>query len=310
MDKKKGSALLSALFLMTLVAIAATAMSSRLQLDIYRNRITTQSDDLYLASQAVQYWSMNTLSEANLLLRGLDAQGRVLNYPSALEGIYPDIRVQGVVYDLQSRFNLNNLVRVNDKLSFLCLLQETTQAVPKSVLSNIVEATASWVSAFQPERGQDELTTYYLKQKPPYLPGYQPMQSISEWRLVAGVSPAIYRATYPYLTALPVPTPINLNTASEVVIQCLGNGLNPSQVAEIIALRTSKKTLEMRDFSLLIDKMNINPQQISVDSQYFLSIATVTSVDLKLQRYTVIQRVKGQDGKYTTHILAETLNSL
>ena len=66
---KRGSALLSALFIMTLVAICATAMSMRLQLDIYRTRLTLDSDKLYLASQAVTFWAMDILSEQNILFK-------------------------------------------------------------------------------------------------------------------------------------------------------------------------------------------------------------------------------------------------
>lgn len=61
-SKQTGSALISALFIMTMVAIAATAMSSRLQLDINRVRLGILSDKLYLASQAVSFWSLNQLS--------------------------------------------------------------------------------------------------------------------------------------------------------------------------------------------------------------------------------------------------------
>jgi general secretion pathway protein K len=51
--KDPGGALLTALFIMTLVAIVATAMSTRLQLDIYRTRLIVTYDKLYLASQAI-----------------------------------------------------------------------------------------------------------------------------------------------------------------------------------------------------------------------------------------------------------------
>ena len=55
----KGSALISALFLMTLIAIVATAMSSRLQFDIYRTRLVIASDKLYLSSQYVMFWALD-----------------------------------------------------------------------------------------------------------------------------------------------------------------------------------------------------------------------------------------------------------
>ena len=67
--RNRGSALISALFIMTLVAIAATAMSTRLQLDIYRTRLTISSDKLFLASQAVTFWAMHTLSNESLQVR-------------------------------------------------------------------------------------------------------------------------------------------------------------------------------------------------------------------------------------------------
>ena len=54
----RGSALLTALFIMTLVAIVATAMSTKLQVDIYRTRLTLTHDKLYLASQGVAVWAL------------------------------------------------------------------------------------------------------------------------------------------------------------------------------------------------------------------------------------------------------------
>lgn len=59
----KGSALLTALFIMTLVAIVATAMSTKVQLDIYRTRLILTHDKLYFASQAVTFWSMGQLAD-------------------------------------------------------------------------------------------------------------------------------------------------------------------------------------------------------------------------------------------------------
>ena len=47
LKKNKGGALLTALFIMTLVAIVATAMSTRLQLDIYRTDLIVSHNKLY-----------------------------------------------------------------------------------------------------------------------------------------------------------------------------------------------------------------------------------------------------------------------
>ncbi len=98
-----GSALLSALFIMTLVAIAATAMSTRLQLDIYRTSLMLNSDKLYLASQAVSNWAMDMLSTKKNFYKALHDNGEVAIFPSSLQNIYPDVIIKGNLYDLQAR---------------------------------------------------------------------------------------------------------------------------------------------------------------------------------------------------------------
>jgi general secretion pathway protein K len=63
MSKKSmnGSALISALFIMTLIAIAATAMTLRLQLDIYRTRLLLTTNKQHYAAQFATFWAIDTL---------------------------------------------------------------------------------------------------------------------------------------------------------------------------------------------------------------------------------------------------------
>lgn len=309
MRRLMGSALLSALFLMTLVAIAATAMSTRLQLDIYRNRMTIQGDKLYLASQVVGFWAMSRLSDPTTELKRLDNSGRVLDFPTSLKNIYPDVQIDGSVYDLQARFNLNDLPNQSYQPLFLRLLQNSLNQVETNVIKNIVHATVSWVSPFRLDTGHDELMTYYKMQSPPYLAGNQFMQSVSEFRLVSGVTANIYNRLFPLITALPAETAININTASPQILKILGNGLNSSELAEFIELRESKGKFKQDDVSLLIGKFNIIARQVCVESEYFMTTTTVVMADMKLRHYMVIQISTDQNGLKKARILGETLNS-
>jgi general secretion pathway protein K len=109
--KCQGGALLTALFIMTLIAIVATAMSARLQLDIYRTGASITYDKLYLASQTVTFWALSQLQEKTLPgPKGNNSQGLLKEYPSDKSLIDNQIQVSGSLYDLQTRFNLNNLV--------------------------------------------------------------------------------------------------------------------------------------------------------------------------------------------------------
>ncbi len=106
MNKKisaTGSALLTSLFMMALVAIAATAIATRVQLDIYRARLTIQRDQLILAIQGVTFWAMDWFKDDRF-----SVHEKQETLPKALQNIYPPIKLKGEIYDLQARFNLNN----------------------------------------------------------------------------------------------------------------------------------------------------------------------------------------------------------
>ena len=57
----------------------------------------------------------------------------------------------------------------------------------------------------------------------PYLPSDQPMQDISELRLVHGFTHDIYNILLPHVTALPNRPELNLNTATAEVLETIGN---------------------------------------------------------------------------------------
>lgn len=308
--KERGSALLSALFLMTLVAIAATAMSTRLQLDIYRTRLTLESDRLMLASQAISFWAMDSLLNSNKKLIPKEEGGPVLVYPESLSKLYPNVTMTGSLFDLQARLNLNNLQDVSYQTVFFRLLKSTFKKIELKDLQYIVAATTNWISPYQPARGIDEFMTYYAEQHPPYLPAYQSMQSISEFRLVAGVSADIYQTLLPQVIALPTATPINLNTASSVIIKSLGNGLTDTQLTELLQLRDQKGTFKADDILLIVRDFHIPAAQVTIESEYYLCVGRLQGKELSLNYYLVLHRSKDKSGKISVNVVTETLNTM
>ncbi|RUQ95137.1 type II secretion system minor pseudopilin GspK [Legionella septentrionalis] len=305
----RGSALLSALFIMTLVAIAATAMSLHLQLDIYRTRLTILSDKMYLASQAVSFWAMDRLHTKNLIVSNVDAEGKLEEFPKNLQQIYPGITIHGGLYDLQARFNLNNVQDRKYRVSFLKLLEQILPKTNAAQRRLLVDATVNWITPYTLGQGQDNFLTYYLQQHPPYLPSHFPMQSVSEFRLLQGVDAAIYQTLLPYVTALPEVTPINVNTAAKPVLRILGNGLNDTQVNTFIEAR-QQKTLDNKNLIALLQRFDIPREQITLESQYFLSVAITKAEGLTFINYTVIRRSKDKNGNLIVSIINESLNTL
>lgn len=305
---KKGSALLTALFIMTLVAIVATAMSVRLQVDIYRTRLLVQHDKLYQASQALMFWALNELENKDNKFSKANAQGLVSQYPRKLAHIYNGAKLSGGLYDLQSKLNLNNLSNKKALPLFIHLLE---QAYPKSEDKdkiNLALAVQDWISTYDLSRGKDSYTDYYLAQKPPFYPSHQLMKSRSEFRLLKNVSPEINQAIQPFITVLPQATPININTASKAVLMSLGDGLNEQQVDDLIQARSSKGGVSLKKLSPLLQKLNIPGEQVTIESKYFLSKAYAKNEDLTLMVYVLLLREIDNKGHIKISVVRQSIN--
>ena len=304
-----GSALLSALFIMTLVAIAATAMSTRLQIAIYRTHSVITSDKLYLASQAVTYWTIDELSQ-NKPLSSSNRGGKLLDFPKKLESIYPQITVQGELYDLQAKFNINNLQDPKWHPYFFRFLKSVLKKTNNQERKVLLEAIKYWINPYQPGRGHDDYLQYYLKQSPAYLPSFQAMRNISELRLIKDMSPSQYQTLLANITALPEKTPINLNTAPEIILRSFGDGLNESQVSELLNARIMRGGIDPQQLSPLLQKLNIPSDQVTIESNYYLSIAMASTEDLHVVTYTMIKRLREKTGLVTIKIISQSLNTL
>lgn len=307
-DHQTGSALLTALFIMTLIAIVATAMTLRLQQDIYRTRLIVTHDKLYLASQVVTFWAFDQLNDKSQKFSKANKYGLVAQYPKNMGQIVNNIKVSGGLYDLQARFNLNNLVDKKFMSMFINLLASTAPKLNNEGRLNLMLAVKDWISPYDLARGKDIYTDYYLSQKPPYYPSHQLMTSATELRLIKDVSSPLFLSIEPFITALPETTPININTAPKKVLMSLGSGLNEEQVNEIVMARGDKGIKNLKDISELMKKINLSTDQITLDSQYFLSVTYTSSDEFKLAVYTLLKRGQDKQGKITVSVVRESIS--
>ena len=309
LNKIQGGALLTALFIMTLVAIVATAMSSRLQLDIYRTQSTITHDRLYLASQAVSFWALHTLNQQYLPFTRLDQKGMVAEFPDSRHWGDQAIQVRGGLYDLQASFNLNNLVQKGFLPIFLRLVQQVSPKLSKKEGFRLAFAIQDWLSPYNPEKGQDGYLSYYLAQDPPYYPSHQLMQSTSELRLVKDCSAVLYQALMPLISTLPEVTPINLNTASKKVLMSLAAQDNEVQVREFMLTRKKGGIKNPKNLAELSKKWNVPSEQLTTESQYFLSIAWVSRDEFQFRVYTWLKRSRNKQGKLSVRIIRQSINA-
>lgn len=305
----RGSALLTALFIITIVAIVTTAMTTRLSIDIQRTTMIDDTDKLQLASQSVMFWAMDRLSDPKQSLQNLNTRGKVLTLPKSLQFLVPNITLNGELYDLQARFNINSLYNKNYEGVLFGLLSELQIGSGSFERKDKLDSILYWLQPIQPNGHHDTWYDRYARQTPPYFPSHLPMSNLSELRLVYGISARMYQKLEPYLCALPETTPININTASQSLLLALGAGMKESEIAHIISERAQHPYKDLNTLTPLLQKYQIQSSILTTESQYFLLITTASYADVMLKTYTQLKRSKDKSGLWNVSILSQSINS-
>jgi general secretion pathway protein K len=132
------------------------------------------------------------------------------------------VTVEGQLYDLQGRFNLNSLVKADGSPD------ENTGKVFARILELLqlerrwADLIVDWIDPdvqAESEGGEDSL---YMSQQPPHLVGNLPLTSTSELLQLPGFTQAMYRKLVPHITALPPSVrTVNVCMADGVVLDAL-----------------------------------------------------------------------------------------
>jgi len=266
--RQQGVALITALLVVSLATVAAVAMAERFQLDMRRSANLLNGEQAYAYAVAAEDWAYVILrrDRSESQHDSLDEDWSTSLPPIPVEGGF----VIGHIEDLQGRFNVNNLILAVSgsgagaksgagaavKAAARAGAKAKTSAAPnvssttpdldyyKRLLEaldlepTLATALLDWldgdIDVTLPDGAEDD---EYLRADLPYRAANRPMVDISELRLVKGYTPEVLAKLEPYITALPVATTINVNTASPVVLQALHAELEPSDVEQLIEVR-------------------------------------------------------------------------
>lgn len=225
------------------------------------------------------------------------------------------------VDDLSGRINLNDLVtpagqvntQTRERLMRLLMALEITE-VHVDALIDWIDPDEETISAYGAEDGQ------YLMANPPYRAANQPFVSVSELRLIEGMTEDYYRLLRPHVAALPVSgTGINVNMATAQVLRSLHMELTDAQVAAVIERRTEQRFLNVQDFlaSPEFAGLGLRPDGLRLNSMFFEVVSRVTwderVVDLVSTVYrsqqgevSTVSRDSGQKNRITKEPFAVT----
>ena len=231
-----GVALVTALLVVSLATVAAVAMVTRLQVDMRRTANLLHGEQAYAYAIAAESW-------ARVILRqdavdsdhdSLDENWATALPPIAVEGGF----VNGHIYDLQGRFNVNSLVAEDGTPADRQLAYYQRLLAVLGLESALAPALLDWIdpdiNATFPDGAEDDV---YLLGQLPYRTANRPLVSSSELRLVQGYTPEVMLILAPHVTALPGQTAINVNTATPAVLQALHEQLTENDVEALLTDR-------------------------------------------------------------------------
>jgi general secretion pathway protein K len=196
----------------------------------------------------------------------------------------------GKLEDLQGRFNLNNLVKPDGTENPLARQQFERLLTLLQIDPGLAGAVVDWLDADNDLRfptGGEDVT--YAGADPPYRAANTMITSASELMAVSGFKREIYTALAPYVTALPIGTKLNVNTASAVVLASLSDDIDVSTAEGLVMQRNDAAFPDIdKTFEGLVDPKVL--KEIDGVSQHFLLTATVTLGTNQLTMRSVLQR--------------------
>jgi len=310
--RQTGVALITALLIISLVTIISVEMASDQQLSIRR------TGNVLLWDQALQYAQGGEVWASGILKRDLKSDQKTdmvdhLNEDWASKLPMTPIdggSIGGVIIDMQSRFNINNLYPDNTQntgnnapppqqkaaealKTFKGLLNELGLDV------SIADAVVDWLDPDIDTRfpdGAEDLA--YQNGKNPYRTANRRLAHISELRLIKGINQKVYNKLLPYVTALPTYTTVNINTASAAVITSLAKEIDSQTAKDIVEIRKQTPYNSFDDFKKELKKLlpgNKQPgpqlkEMADVKSNYFRVDAQVQLGKLQLVMHSVMYR--------------------
>lgn len=270
MKRQRGVAVITAILVVALVASAASFMAWQQQLWVRQvENLNERAQSRVVALTALQ-WARSALAQ--------DARDNTVDHldegwaqplaPLPLEGG----ELAGGVADQQGLFNLNSLVRggrtsASDLALFRRLL-ELLQLPP-----DLANAVVDWIDPdgeVSYPGGAEDMD--YLGIEPPYRAANRALTTVDGLARVKGFDAATLARLRPFVTALPQPTQVNVNTAPAEVLAAALTGLALDEARALVTARKGQPFKDIADFRARLPKTvtQVNDTLLGVGSHYFL----------------------------------------
>jgi general secretion pathway protein K len=268
MKRQKGVAVIMAILIVALAAMVASALM--------------WEQSLWLR----QVENENNRAEANAIaIAGTTLAAAILNNDARnivdLQGVWsqplPPMpvdsgEISGFIQDQQGFFNLNNLVN-NGKID------QDQKAIFERLLglldipAELGNSLADWISddnETQDPGGTED--AYYLGLHPPYRAAHRMLTEVDDLSKVRGFNSNYIHRLTPFVTVLPRPTRININTAPPEVLYAIVEGITLPEARTLTAVRDQSPFSSIGNFRSALPRiaLSVADSNVSIASHFFL----------------------------------------
>ena len=283
--RQRGVALITAVLIVAMATVIGTQIIWLDQLQMRRGTNRLAMD------QAVQYALGGEAWAADILKT--DREESEIDFPGDIWATdiapipVPGGQIEGSLEDLQGRFNINNLITPGGEVNPVQLEMFQRMLVALEVDPSLATRVADWLDLDAepsfPDGAEDDV---YTGQTPGYRPPNGPITSTSELLSIVGMEKASFDLLNPHVTALPVGSAVNINTATPLVLNALSDDITQLEAEGIVQARVEQPFEGIDEFSGRVD-----PQiALSDRTRYFRSTARVTLGTVQLTMYSLLER--------------------
>ncbi len=298
MGRQRGVALIMVLLAMALVVMLTAGMTQQQSIRVFKaGHYLAQQQGVSIALGAEAFARQILVrdyeedKEENKMIDTLD-EFWAMN--SAVLPVDDAGVVEVQIDDLGGRINLNDLVTGNgqvdpltkDRLSRLLAALQISE-ITVDVLIDWQDENDQTISAFGAEDGR------YLSAEPGYRAGNQPFASVTELRLIDGMTEEIYQALTPHVATLPVSgLGINVNTATGAVLRSLSDELTDAQAKAILEKREEEPFENLQDFLALPEfaGLGLTSAGLGLQTRFFEVVSRITYDDRVVNMVSTIFR--------------------
>lgn len=301
--RQRGVALLAAILLVAIGTILAASIAFQNAMAARRGIASLSFEQSVLAAQAAEAAAAGILRDDGAQTDDFSDSWAQRLPPTE---VVPGVMLEAWLEDLQGRFNLNSLVTSTGEIdqealdSFRRLL-EALEIEPKWA-----DQLADWIDPNLEPHGFDGLedggTT---NQQPPYRTANTIITSTSELLALPGFGRERYLKLAPFVAALPPESPLNVCTASGIVLDAMVDEGYREYSVDPEALANSRKKecfpkLEQYTIDLLGERHVTDEAQgrlikshFGKSSKYFRLTSLITLGGSEFALYSLLQRGQG-----------------